>query len=74
MLRSLAEFDWNDATEYIPAAATTIAMPLTYSISDGIGLGFITYAAIKLASGQPGACPPAVWLIAWLFAGKFLFL
>lgn len=74
MLRSLAAFDWNDATEYIPAAATTIAMPLTYSISDGIGLGFMTYAAIKLASGKPGECPPAVWLIALVFAGKFLLL
>ena len=74
MMRSLAEFDWNDATEYIPAVVTTIAMPLTYSISDGIGLGFITFAAIKLASGKSSACPPAVWLIAVLFAGKFLFL
>ncbi len=74
MMRSLAEFDWNDATEYIPAVVTTIAMPLTYSISDGIGLGFITFAAIKLASGKSSACPPAVWLIAVLFAGKFLLL
>ena len=74
MMRSLAEFDWNDATEYIPAVVTTIAMPLTYSISDGIGLGFITFAAIKLASGKSSVCPPAVWLIAVLFAGKFLFL
>ncbi len=74
MMRSLAEFDWNDATEYIPAVVTTIAMTLTYSISDGIGLGFIIFAAIKLASGKSSACPPAVWLIAVLFAGKFLFL
>lgn len=74
MMRSLAEFDWDDATEYVPAVVTTLAMPLTYSISDGIGLGFITFAATKLASGKPGACPPAVWIIAVLFAGKFIFL
>lgn len=74
MMRSLTAFDWDDATEYVPAAITTIAMPLTYSISDGIGLGFITFAAIKLASGRPTACPPAVWLIVVLFAGKFIFL
>lgn len=74
MMRSLAEFDWDDATEYVPAVVTTLAMPLTYSISDGIGLGFITFAATKLASGKPGACPPVVWIIAVLFAGKFIFL
>jgi AGZA family xanthine/uracil permease-like MFS transporter len=49
-------------------------MPLTFSISDGIGLGLITYAVAKLLSGGLRACPPAVLTIALLFALRFAFL
>ena len=52
MARSLAEIDWDDVTEYAPAVVTAIAMPLTYSIATGIGLGFITYALIKISPGS----------------------
>lgn len=71
MARGLAEIDWDDATEYAPAAVTAIAMPLTFSIAHGIGLGFITYALVKLASGRAAECPLAVYVIAVLFAIKF---
>ena len=52
MMRSLAEIAWDDVTEYAPAVVTAIAMPLTYSIATGIGLGFIAYALIKIVSGK----------------------
>jgi AGZA family xanthine/uracil permease-like MFS transporter len=52
MMRSLTEIDWGDATEYAPALVTAIAMPLTFSISNGIALGFIAFAAIKLLAGR----------------------
>ncbi len=71
MTRGLAELDWEDVTEYAPAAVTAIAMPLTFSIANGLGLGFITYALVKLATGRPGECPVAVYCIAALFAFKF---
>jgi AGZA family xanthine/uracil permease-like MFS transporter len=74
MARGLAEIDWADATEYAPAVITALAMPLTSSIADGMGLGFIAYAALKLASGRVRACPPAVIVIALLFAARFAFL
>jgi AGZA family xanthine/uracil permease-like MFS transporter len=74
MARGLAEIDWEDATEYAPAVITAIAMPLTFSIADGLGLGFICYALMKLASGKIFECPPAVTVIAALFAFKFAFL
>jgi len=74
MAHALAEIDWEDATEYAPAVVTAIAMPLTFSIADGLGLGFICYALMKLASGKIGECPPAVMVIAALFALKFAFL
>ena len=71
MARGLAEIDWDDVTEYAPAVVTAITMPLTYSIATGIGLGFITYALAKLISGKASATPPAVFVLAVLFAVKF---
>jgi AGZA family xanthine/uracil permease-like MFS transporter len=52
MVRSLTEVEWDDATEYTPAVVTALGMPLTFSISNGIALGFIAYGAIKLLSGR----------------------
>jgi AGZA family xanthine/uracil permease-like MFS transporter len=74
MARGLTEIDWEDATDYAPAVLTAIAMPLTFSIADGLGLGFICYALMKLAGGKVSECPPAVMVIAALFAIKFVFL
>jgi adenine/guanine/hypoxanthine permease len=74
MARALAELDWEDATEYAPAVVTAVAMPLTFSISDGIGIGFLCYAGAKLLSGRVRDCGAAVWLVAGLFAVKFVVL
>jgi len=49
-------------------------MPLSFSIADGIGLGFITYAVVKVWSGQPKSFPWAVYVVAIVFAGKFALL
>jgi len=48
-----------------------VAMPLTYSIATGIGLGFITYAVIKILAGKLTDAKPAVFVLAILFAFKF---
>jgi AGZA family xanthine/uracil permease-like MFS transporter len=74
MTRGLAEIDWENITEAAPAVVAAITMPLTFSIANGIGLGFITYAAVKILSGRLHECPPAVWAIALLFAFKFALL
>ena len=71
MARGLAEIDWDDITEYAPAVVTAIAMPLTYSIATGIGLGFITYALAKIFAGRWKETSPAVLGLAVLFAIKF---
>ena len=71
MTQGLAGIDWDDITEYAPAVVTAIAMPLTYSIATGIGLGFITYALCKIISGRVAEAKPAVVLLAALFAVKF---
>jgi AGZA family xanthine/uracil permease-like MFS transporter len=49
-------------------------MPLTYSIATGIGLGFITYALVKIISGRPREASPAVLGLAVVFALKFAFV
>lgn len=74
MTSSLADIDWKDHTESAPAVIAAVAMPLSYSIADGIGLGFIAYALIKILSGHALRCPPVVYIIAAIFAGKFVFL
>ena len=74
MTRGLAEIDWEDVTESAPAVVTAITMPLTFSIANGMGIGFITYAAVKVMSGKGGGCPPAVYAIALLFVLKFSLL
>jgi adenine/guanine/hypoxanthine permease len=71
MTRGLSEIDWEDVTEYAPAVLTAIAMPLTYSIATGIGLGFITYVMVKILSGKLSEARPAVVVLAALFAVKF---
>ncbi len=71
MAKGLADIDWNDATDYVPAMVTAIAMPLSFSISTGIGLGFITYAALKLLSGRFSEASPAVLGLAAIFIVKF---
>ncbi len=71
MLRSLSDIDWADPTEAAPAAIAAIAMPLSFSIADGIGLGFIAYAAAKILAGRPRQCPLAVYVVAAIFAVKF---
>jgi AGZA family xanthine/uracil permease-like MFS transporter len=71
MARGLAEVDWDDITEYAPAVVAAITMPLTYSIATGIGLGFITYAVLKILSGRIKEAAPAVLVLALIFAIKF---
>lgn len=74
MLRELAEIDWSDTTESVPAAITAIFMPFTYSIAQGIAFGFISYAALKLFTGRAREVKLIVWAIAAVFLFKFIYL
>lgn len=73
MARGMTEIEWDDVTEYAPAVVTAIAMPLTFSIATGIGLGFVTYAAVKLLSGRARDASFATYVIAAAFGVKFAF-
>jgi len=73
MMSGLVSIDWRDLTEAAPVAVICLLMPLTYSIADGIALGFISYAVIKGLSGQGRDVPVSVWVLAVVFALKFAF-
>ncbi len=74
MARPLVDLNWNDVTESAAAIMTVIAIPLTFSIADGIGLGFLTYVLIKVMAGRRHECSPTLIAVALLFAIKFAWL
>ena len=74
MMRSATEIDWADITEAAPAFLTIAFMPFSYSIADGIAMGFVSYAAIKLLCRRRRDVPPMVWLVAVAWLAKFWFL
>ncbi|HET6320629.1 MAG TPA: NCS2 family permease [Hyphomicrobium sp.] len=74
MISAIRDIDFEDSTEYIPAAITIISMPLTFSIADGIAFGFITYAGMKLLTGRWSQLPIAVNVLALLFVLRFALL
>jgi len=74
MMFSLKEIDWEDITEAAPAAVVLLFTPLTYSIADGIALGFITYTVIKAATGKFNEISIAVWVLSAVLLAKIIFL
>lgn len=74
MTSGLSHIDWEDITDAAPALVTALAMPLSFSIANGIALGFIAYVAVKLASGRVRQLNAALLTIAALFVLKFAFL
>jgi len=71
MLRTVREVNWEDVTEYLPAFLTMVTIPLAYSISDGIAMGFISYAFAKVVSGRPRQCPVIIYVFAVLFVVRY---
>ena len=65
-VRNITDIEWEDAGEAGPAVLAMIAMPFTYSISNGIALAFVSYAAIRIFTGKFGSTNPAIWVIAIL--------
>ena len=73
-VRNITDIEWDDIAEAGPAVLAMITMPLTYSISHGIALAFLSYALIKLASGKAAKVNPAIWVVAILSLLSFLVL
>ncbi|ABL71862.1 MULTISPECIES: NCS2 family permease [Paracoccus] len=73
MVREFEEIQWSDVTESAPAVLTALMMPFTYSIANGLAFGFVSYAAIKLATGRAREVHAATWIVAALFVIRFAF-
>ena len=74
MVSAVVDIDFNDYTEAIPAYLCLIAMPLMYSISEGIAVGVISYVVINLICGKKEKITPLMYVLAILFVLKYIFL
>ena len=74
MIRNVTKIDWNDATESVPAFLTLIGIPLSYSIADGLALGFISFPVIKLLSGHGREVGWLTYLLAAVLVLYFIFV
>jgi AGZA family xanthine/uracil permease-like MFS transporter len=72
LANSVKEIDWADYTIAIPAFVTMVMMPFTYSITNGIGMGFVTFAVLRLAAGRGREVPVAMYAVAAVFAFYYL--
>ncbi|MBK5211902.1 MAG: NCS2 family permease [Coriobacteriia bacterium] len=72
MMSPVKNIDWNDMEIGFPAFMTIIAIPLTYSITNGIGLGFISFVVIKLCRGKFSEIKPLMWVASVAFLLVFL--
>lgn len=72
MMKGAAKIAWNDIEMAVPCFLTIAAMPFAYSISDGIGLGFISYTLIKLCRGKAKEVPALMYIISVLFIVMYI--
>jgi len=71
MMQQVKNIDWDDLEIAIPAFLTIVLMPFTYSITAGIGAGFVVYVLIKIVRGKSSVIHPLMWAIAGLFVVYF---
>lgn len=74
MTSSLARVTWDDLTEAVPAFVTAVMMPFSFSITEGIALGFISYVVMKIGTGRWKEIGPCVVVVALLFVLKIVFI
>lgn len=74
MVSAIVKIDFNDVTEAAPAYLCLIAMPLMYSIAEGIAIGVISYVIINLICGKAKKITPLMYILAVLFICKYIFL
>ena len=71
VMGDVAKIAWNDISVAFPAFVTIIGIPLTYSIPNGIGLGFISYCLIMAFQGRAREVGALVWVVAAIFLATF---
>ena len=71
MVRNIGQIDWRDPAVGIPALLTMTLMPYTYSITNGVGAGFLSYTVIKVLQGKAREVHPLLYIVAAVFAWYF---
>ena len=74
MLGGMKKLNWSHVTELLPALIILIMIPLTFSIADGIALGFLSYVVLKITNGEIKSITSAAWFLTIIFISKFIFL
>jgi len=74
MTQSIAQIDWRDFSEAVPAFITMLATPLTFSIATGLSLGLISYTVVKIAAGKLREVNVLVWILTLLFILRYVYL
>lgn len=74
MLGGMEKLNWSHVTELLPALVILIMIPLTFSIADGIALGFLSYVVLKITNGEIKSIKSAAWFLTIIFISKFIFL
>ena len=74
MLGGMEKLDWSDTTELVPSLIMIVMIPLTFSIANGIALGFISYVVIKAFVGEIKSISSGAWFLFAVFVAKFVFL
>jgi len=74
MLGGMEKLNWGDATELLPALIIIVMIPLTFSIANGIALGFLSFIILKIASGNTRNISSGAWFLGTIFISKFAFL
>jgi len=74
MLGGMEKLDWSDTTELVPSLIMIVMIPLTFSIANGIALGFISYVVIKAFVGEIRSVSSGAWFLFAVFVAKFVFL
>jgi adenine/guanine/hypoxanthine permease len=72
MMRSVGEIDWRDPSIGIPALLTIVMMPFTYSITNGVGAGFLSFVVIRVLQGRFRSVHPLLFVVSAVFAWYFI--
>lgn len=74
MMGGVRKIPWDDAADALPALLVILGIPLTFSVADGLAMGFVSYPLIRLLSGRGREVSPVIYVLAALFLARYIFL
>ena len=74
MLSGMEKLNWSKFTDLLPALIIIVMIPLTFSIADGIAIGFLSYIVLKIGNSEFKDISSGAWFLTMIFLSKFIFL